>query len=68
MTDTGTSTSPVAATDSVVDAVAATDTGTDPVVERAKIPPRGPAPRVRIRFSKHGKVRFTSHRDVARIW
>lgn len=28
----------------------------------------GPLPRVRIRFSKHGKVRFTSHRDVARIW
>jgi radical SAM-linked protein len=26
------------------------------------------APRVRIRFSKRGKVRFTSHRDVARIW
>ena len=26
------------------------------------------APRVRIRFAKHGKVRFTSHRDVARIW
>ena len=25
-------------------------------------------PRLRIRFSKHGKVRFTSHRDVARIW
>ncbi len=25
-------------------------------------------PRVRVRFSKHGKVRFTSHRDVARIW
>ena len=24
--------------------------------------------RIRIRFSKHGKVRFTSHRDVARIW
>jgi radical SAM-linked protein len=24
--------------------------------------------RVRIRFSKQGKVRFTSHRDVARIW
>jgi radical SAM-linked protein len=23
---------------------------------------------VRIRFSKHGPVRFTSHRDVARIW
>jgi radical SAM-linked protein len=28
----------------------------------------GPLPRVRIRFSKHGKVRFTSHRDLARIW
>ena len=28
----------------------------------------GPAPRVRVRFAKHGKVRFTSHRDVARIW
>jgi radical SAM-linked protein len=25
-------------------------------------------PRVRIRFSKQGQVRFTSHRDVARIW
>jgi radical SAM-linked protein len=24
--------------------------------------------RIRIRFSKQGKVRFTSHRDVARIW
>lgn len=24
--------------------------------------------RVRIRFSKQGKVRFTSHRDTARIW
>ena len=24
--------------------------------------------RMRLRFSKHGKVRFTSHRDVARIW
>ena len=24
--------------------------------------------RVRIRFTKHGKVRFTSHRDVARMW
>lgn len=23
---------------------------------------------LRIRFSKHGKIRFTSHRDVARIW
>jgi radical SAM-linked protein len=28
----------------------------------------GAPPRVRIRFSKQGKVRFTSHRDVARIW
>jgi radical SAM-linked protein len=33
-----------------------------------KTPPPGPAPRVRIRFTKQGKVRFTSHRDVARIW
>ena len=24
--------------------------------------------RVRVRFSKQGKIRFTSHRDVARIW
>ncbi len=24
--------------------------------------------RLRVCFSKHGKVRFTSHRDVARIW
>ncbi|HLM63503.1 MAG TPA: TIGR03936 family radical SAM-associated protein [Acidimicrobiales bacterium] len=24
--------------------------------------------RLRVRFSKHGKIRFTSHRDVARIW
>lgn len=24
--------------------------------------------RLRIRYSKHGKIRFTSHRDVARIW
>jgi radical SAM-linked protein len=30
--------------------------------------PHGPLPRVRIRFAKHGKVRFTSHRDLARIW
>ena len=26
------------------------------------------AARLRIQFAKHGKVRFTSHRDVARIW
>ena len=26
------------------------------------------ASRLRVRFAKHGKVRFTSHRDVARIW
>ncbi|MGZ4693054.1 MAG: TIGR03936 family radical SAM-associated protein, partial [Acidimicrobiales bacterium] len=24
--------------------------------------------RVRFRFSKLGKIRFTSHRDVARLW
>ncbi len=24
--------------------------------------------RVRLRFSKMGKIRFTSHRDVARMW
>ncbi len=24
--------------------------------------------RVRLEFSKHGKIRFTSHRDVARMW
>jgi len=24
--------------------------------------------RLRLRFTKHGKVRFTSHRDVARMW
>ncbi len=24
--------------------------------------------RIRVRYRKHGKVRFTSHRDVARIW
>ena len=24
--------------------------------------------RVRFRFSKVGKIRFTSHRDVARMW
>ncbi len=24
--------------------------------------------RLRVRFAKHGKIRFTSHRDVARIW
>jgi hypothetical protein len=27
-----------------------------------------PGPTVRFRFTKHGKVRFTSHRDVARLW
>jgi radical SAM-linked protein len=29
---------------------------------------QAPRLRLRIRFSKRGKVRFTSHRDVARIW
>ncbi|MGP0031887.1 MAG: TIGR03936 family radical SAM-associated protein [Acidimicrobiales bacterium] len=24
--------------------------------------------KLRLRFSKHGKIRFTSHRDVARMW
>ncbi|MEO7557036.1 MAG: TIGR03936 family radical SAM-associated protein, partial [Acidimicrobiales bacterium] len=23
---------------------------------------------VRLRFAKHGKIRFTSHRDIARVW
>lgn len=27
-----------------------------------------PVERIRVRFSKVGKVRFTSHRDLARIW
>jgi len=33
------------------------------VVERPQRPDR-----LRIRFAKHGKVRFVSHRDTARIW
>ena len=28
----------------------------------------GTVSHIRIRFSKLGKIRFTSHRDVARIW
>lgn len=36
--------------------------GTDQVVEP------GGRTRVRIRFSKTGKIRWTSHRDVARMW
>jgi radical SAM-linked protein len=31
------------------------------------VPPEGKR-RLRLRFSKAGKVRFTSHRDVARMW
>ncbi len=31
-------------------------------------PPEGAAPRLRFRFEKLGRVRFTSHRDVARMW
>lgn len=27
-----------------------------------------PAAKVRVRFAKHGKIRFTSHRDVARVF
>ncbi len=65
-TSSGTSVeSPVAPT---ADGAADPGSVADPAVRGAKTPPRGPAPRVRIRFSKHGKVRFTSHRDVARIW
>lgn len=33
---------------------------------RAMSPPR--KPQVRLRYSKLGKVRFTSHRDMARVW
>ncbi len=36
------------------------------------VPPEDTAPpgrrRLRLRFTKRGKVRFTSHRDVARVW
>jgi len=46
-----------------------TDTPADAEIETA---PKGPGPlqlvKIRIRFSKVGKIRFTSHRDVARIW
>jgi radical SAM-linked protein len=31
-------------------------------------PEGGVGTTVRFRFTKHGKVRFTSHRDVARLW
>jgi radical SAM-linked protein len=31
------------------------------------VPPEG-RHRLRLRFSKEGKIRFTSHRDVARMW
>ena len=30
--------------------------------------PSTPPTKLRVRFSKQGKIRFTSHRDVARIW
>src|SRR4029453_1185871 len=46
-----------------------------PATSRPGLPPprrsavvTTPAPRCRIRFAKRGKVRFTSHRDLARIW
>lgn len=49
--------------------------GTGAGIERragASAGPVGPAPeslaRVRVRFAKLGKVRWTSHRDVARMW
>ena len=35
---------------------------------RARRRPGRIVTRLRVRFSKFGKVRFTSHRDVARIW
>src|SRR5690606_21676527 len=38
------------------------------VVRGAVVTAGAPVERIRIRFSKLGKVRFTSHRDVARIW
>ncbi|HEX7132014.1 MAG TPA: TIGR03936 family radical SAM-associated protein [Iamia sp.] len=48
-----------------------TDTVTDAVTD-VPTPPKGPGPlqlvKIRLRFSKLGKIRFTSHRDVARIW
>ncbi|MDE0216199.1 MAG: TIGR03936 family radical SAM-associated protein, partial [bacterium] len=31
-------------------------------------PNEAPRTRVRLRYSKAGRIRFTSHRDVARIW
>lgn len=32
------------------------------------MPPEGAQRRLRLRFTKKGKIRFTSHRDVARMW
>ncbi|MYH72470.1 MAG: DUF2344 domain-containing protein, partial [Acidimicrobiia bacterium] len=31
-------------------------------------PNEAPRTRIRLRYSKAGRIRFTSHRDVARIW
>ncbi len=46
--------------------------GTGPARPAATAGPAGPNPatmaRLRVRFSKVGKVRWTSHRDVARMW
>ena len=42
--------------------------GRSPVMTERAGHEHGPMPRVRLRFAKLGKVRFTSHRDVARIW
>lgn len=30
--------------------------------------PQGSRERIRIRFAKFGRIRFTSHRDIARVW
>jgi radical SAM-linked protein len=53
--------------------VSATDTversdGETPEVEKGPAFVVPPGPTVRFRFTKQGKVRFTSHRDVARLW
>jgi radical SAM-linked protein len=50
-----------------IDIVDGTETAAD-----TETAPKGPGPlqlvTIRLRFSKLGKIRFTSHRDVARIW
>lgn len=48
---------------SVLDAALDSETGANGVRAGAQR-----TPRLRIRYSKLGKVRFTSHRDIVRIW